>query len=123
MTPEISKATDEDFVRFFKTPKLETWWTGYCIREGGLVRAIAGVLFADDGRYFAFMDLGKVGRYPLVFRRIWRFLEEELESEGIDELFTMCDERYSRARVFLKRLGFKQTDELVGDERIWVWRA
>lgn len=120
---DIVKADDIDFVRFFKLPVLETWWTGYCIKKGKLVKAIGGVVFGDDGRYFAFMDLRGAGRQPLVFRRVWRFLREELTPEGIEELYVMCDESYPQASRFLERLGFKPTDEFIGEERVWVWRT
>jgi len=121
--PEITKASDTDFIRFFKLPGLETWWTGYCVKDGKLVKAIAGVVFGDDGRYFAFMDLRGAGRFPLVFRRIWRFLNHELQEHGVEELYAVCDEAYPNARKFLDRLGFEETSEVIGKDKVWIWRA
>jgi len=123
MRPEIHDADDTDFARFFKTQAPATRWRGKCIRKGDLVKAMAGVVLSDDGRYFAFMELRGAGRFPLVFRRVLRFLENTIEDFEIDEVFAFCDDRYPRAHQFIERLGFVKTEEEHDQGKVWRWRA
>jgi len=122
--PEIVDATDLDFARFFKTGTPDRWWKGQCIKKGSLVKAIAGVIEADeDGRIFVFMELRGIGRYPFMFRRVLRFILNVAEEHDIEEMFAFCDQRYPRAHEFLSRLGFKETTEEIDNQRVWIWQV
>jgi hypothetical protein len=119
---KIVDATDMDFVRFFKMPAPTGEWYAKVQKDGKLVKAIAGIIKADDGRYFGFMDLKGSARYPLIFRVFKRFIENLPQTHGITKLFVTCDESYLRSEAFLARLGFVETDEVIEDNKVWMWQ-
>ena len=88
-----------------------------------MVRALAGFVKSDDGRYFGFMDLQKSGRYPLILREFKWFLRALPQDHGINQLHVLCDETYPRAASFLSHLGFTQTDEIIEEQKVWKWQA
>lgn len=118
---EIVDATDMDFARFFKINPPNSHWFGKSMKDGRLVKAMAGAVQIEDGRYFGFMDLKGAARYPLIFRVFKRFMDDM--PHGITELFVACDTGYRNSDVFLSRLGFRQTDEMLGDLKVWKWQT
>lgn len=120
--PRIVEATDMDFVRFFKMDAPTGHWFGKAMKEGRLVKAIAGIIRVDDGRYFGFMDLRGSARYPLIFRVFKRVVERLPETHSITELFVTCDRQYRRSEEFLARLGFVETDETIEGNKVWKWQ-
>ena len=88
-----------------------------------MVRAMAGFVRGDDGRYFGFMELQKSARYPLILREFKRFLQAMPQEHGVPDLFVLCDENYPRAAAFLTHLGFVETGEIIEEQKVWLWQA
>ena len=93
------------------------------MKDGRLVKAMAGFVRADDGRYFGFMELQKSARYPLILREFKRFLQAMPQEYGVSQLHVLCDETYPRAAAFLARLGFAETGETIEGQKVWIWQA
>lgn len=124
MPDRIARATELDFVRFYRVaPPPRNDWIGWVLKNGSFVKSIAGVAKSHDGRYFGFMDLSKAARYPLIFRKFKKSINIVAEELGLTEIFVTCDKRYERAEEFLIHLGFTETDEVFEDQKVWKCRV
>jgi hypothetical protein len=56
-------------------------------------------------------------RSPVMFHRA---AVRYLNSLDIPEIRVLCDERFPRAREWLARLQFTETDESMNDCKIWI---
>ncbi len=117
------EATDIDFARLFKVGAPVNEWFGRSIKNGRLVKGMAGVIQFDDGRYFGFMEFTKSLYRPMIFRAFKRFMDNMPQKYGVNELFAACDDSIRNSDVFLKRLGFVETDEMLGNLKVWKWQA
>lgn len=114
MSIEIGPATRADFIRYFGHPPPEVW-SGLSAKIGQLVVGVAGVTLRD-GEWWAFLDAAPVLRSPVLFhRRALQYLN------ALDtDIKVLCDERFQRARVWLERLGFTETDEEQNGCKVWI---
>ena len=114
----VFEATDEDLARFFRGAVVHDEWYGMCARRGKLVTAMGGVFRGPGGAFYGFLDIGAGQRGPHAYRHAKRFLKR-ISDAGVDVVRTTCDESIPRAREFLERLGFIETDELLDGKVMW----
>lgn len=112
---EIRPATNSDFIRFYGIQPPDTWGGLAAVRDR-LVLGVAGVLLRD-GNYWGFVDAAPSVRSPARFhRRALRYLQQL----AVDEVRVQCDDRFARARTWLARLGFIETDEELNGCKVWI---
>lgn len=118
---DIALASPDDFRAFFgiAPPPL---WLAMCCRDETGVKGIAGVIYSEDGTAVGFMD--KRGDLPAaaLHRAALRFLTV-MRRVGEPHIVTYCDETIPRAAAWLKRLGFQETERVVDNKRVWLWRC
>ena len=124
MTLEFSVATPSDFRRYYR--RAAPVFTAYVARSDGRIVGMAGVMWDDDGRAWAFMDhrLPTDGPLPAfaMHRAARRFLAV-MRQVGEPAIYTAADTSVSpRAEAWLARLGFHPTDELNSDVQVWKWQ-
>ena len=94
-------------------------WKGMSLKIGQYVAAFGGYTTNDAGETYVFIDIGSpIARTPILYRRALHFLKE-MKEEGIEQVFTVCDETKPNAERFLLRLGFNPTQHFLLDLRVW----
>lgn len=113
---EVRPATRADFVRYYGFPPPEQW-SGLAATIDRLVVAIGGVCLWEDGNWWVFIDAAPVARSPAMFHRnALRFIR----ALDVSELRVLCDERFARAKEWLSRLGFNETEETYNGCKVWI---
>ena len=119
---QIERATDIDFVRFYKhEPPKE--WIGYAVKKGKLVKSMAGVAKLEDGSFFGFLNITDKYRKPILFRQVLRALLLAARELNATTVKTTCDLDIPHAEFFLRRLGFLPTDDEINNQKVWVCQA
>ena len=113
----VVDATDDDVARFYRSIQFHGDWTARCIRKGRLVAAMGGVMEIEPGVWFGFIDLPAHLRGPMLYRHTVKVLNEA-KAKGARVIRAVCDTDIPRAEAFMRRLGFRPTDE-----GVWEWEA
>lgn len=122
MPGEIVAATDDDIARFYDGARITVPWRAKAIRLGRIVGGVGGVVQDGDGTWFAFLDVPRHLRTPVLYRHVKQGLLE-LAGAGATVVRATCNSDIPRADAFLRRLGFEPTQDYRGDERVWEWRC
>lgn len=117
---QVVEATDEDLARMFGGVVIHGEWYGLCARRGRLVTAMGGVLRKEDA-FYAFLEVPAYMRGRYVYRHAFRFLQS-LKERGVQSVRASCDETIPRAKEFMERLGFTETDEQLDGRTVWEWQ-
>lgn len=123
MPDRIERATDLDFVKYYRVEPPKNNWIGWAIKNGRLVKGLAAIAQADDGRYFGFMDKDNFALRPMILRLFKKNMVAASRELKLEEVFVTCDTRYDKAESFLKHLGFTRTDETIADQKVWKWQV
>lgn len=108
----VRHATLADIMTFFPQP------TPACVLESdGEILAIGGVL-ERKGRIWAFVDV-KEALGPRAGLIVMRALLRHLRTIA-EPVYIACDEGFETAPRLLKALGFRPTEEMHFNERVWV---
>lgn len=116
----FSVATPADYSGFYKADPPDVW-TALVGRQGGRVVGMAGVVYDDYGRAWAFLDALIRPTFAL-HRQALRFFAA-MRQVGEPAIYTTCGyDQSPRAEAWLRRLGFEITDEFgPTDQAIWKW--
>ncbi len=121
------KATEKDLFRLYSAEVLERWefgywdeWSAYCAKEGNNILGMSGYTLKNNTAWF-FMDVLERIKRPVMYRYGVRFLKHLRES-GITDIRAICDETKPKAREFMERLGFEQTEDELDGVRVWKWQ-
>lgn len=118
----VSIATDEDVARALSGVRFEGQWHAVSARRGRLITAIGGAFETDTpGVWLGFMNVDPRERSIIAYRYARRMLKAAADG-GAEVVRTTCDTRIPRAREFMERLGFEETEDKLGEEVIWAWR-
>lgn len=115
----LRPATDADYYVFFGRPAPDAW-IGLVADAGHMLLGIGGLFFAEDGRWWA-----TVARAPGVTSRV---LLHKAARETLDvakragvQVHALADPAIPNADLWLKRLGFQETDEMRANHKVWTW--
>lgn len=117
----VSAATDDDIARFYGGISLSQDYMGLVRKRGRLVVAAGGIVRAAEGPWLGFMDVPPAERSISVYRHALRLLRSAREA-GAPSVRVSCDHSIPRAKEFLERLGFVETDETEDEMGVWVWQ-
>jgi hypothetical protein len=118
-TIEVKPLTDAEMFRFYKRPVLPTAF-GYAARKGDLTVAIGGITIDDENRVWAFLDFKPGHRGGYMFKWFLKLLERARE-DGIQTIWTSRDRAIPSSERFIRRAGFKLSEEQMEGHEIWVW--
>ena len=114
-------ATDLDFFKMYGC-YLADEWKCMAVKTGSYILGMGGYTKARDGVVYCFIDIGSpMARTPILYRRARRFIDE-MKRDGIKKAYTICDDSKPNAERFLLRLGFKPTNKIHDNLRLWaIW--
>lgn len=118
----IERATIEDIVRWYGPIEFTAQWSAKVIKKGSLVVAFAGIIEIESGVWFAFFEVPKQHRKPILLRHIREIVDDVIQ-KGAKVIKAYCDHDIPRSEALMKHLGFVETKELLGEKVIWQWEC
>lgn len=93
-------------------------WIGLAYEEHGQLLGLGGLYEAADRRWWA--TVAAKARRPVALCKAAR---EVLETAAKAEVpvYALADQRIDGAESFLRRIGFKDTDETIEGHRVLIW--
>lgn len=96
-------------------------WIGFTCEVAGRLEGFGGVYEADDGRWWVtFKRLPGVTR-NVTAHRAARMTLECVKAAGVT-VHALAETDIPGAEFWLRRLGFVETDEMIGPNTVWTWK-
>lgn len=115
----LRRADGADWLAWFGTPAPEHW-LGLVAEDDRMLLGIGGFYAGIDGRWWAMMLRAPGVDRTKTMQRAARLTLDIAREAGV-ALMARADPRIGAAAGWLRRLGFVETDEMVGDLRVWQW--
>lgn len=113
-------ATDADWWRWCGR-KAPGWWIGITAEDAHMLLGLGGVYLGVDDRFWAFFHKARGVSGKILMQRAARTLFDALRESGLREVSALPDLTIPGAELWLSRLGFKATDELMNEHQVWAW--
>lgn len=115
----LRRADAADWQAFFGAPA-PPHWLGLIAEDDRMMLGFGGFYAGVDGRWWAMMVRAPGVSRTLTMQRAARLTLDIAREAGVS-LMARADPRIGAAPAWLKRLGFSETDETVGDLKVWQW--
>lgn len=119
MATRLRRATDDDW-RVFVGTLPPSYWVGLVAENEFMLLGIGGLFFGTDDRWWATFARAPGIRSTLTAHRAARMVMDIAKEAGLT-VHAMADLSIDGAELWLRRLGFVETDEILNDCRVWKW--
>jgi len=117
---DIREARPRDILRFskFVMPR----YVGMVVEDGGEFRGLVAVVWGEKNRPFLVFEITDAIRAKPHFlhRGALRFMA--MVAGDFPVIYTQASNAEATSTRWLKRLGFEETDEILGGERVFKWQ-
>lgn len=120
MAPRLRPATDADWSAMFGIPPPGIW-SGMVAATDHVIYGLGGIYASEDGSWWITFSRWPGVRYRKLAHKAARIILDAAREAGI-AVHAIADPAIEGSELWIKRLGFKETDETRGGLAVWVLR-
>ena len=119
MALALRRATADDWYVFLglREPRA---WAGLVAEENGLLAGFGGVCLSKDGRWWAYFRKLPGVRGIVTAQKAAKTILSATAEIGLP-IHAIADPRVEGSAVWLRRLGFVESPEILEGERVWIY--